>query len=69
MRTLAAWMADKGIDDRELARQAEVNRSTISRLRRGLAVPTPKVAETLRRITGITPNDFHAAALAAREPA
>lgn len=41
---LAAWMIEDGLDDDALAERAKVTRATISRIRRGKALPSPALA-------------------------
>jgi len=58
---LSDWMRRVGLDDNALAARANVNRATISRLRRRRARPSPELASLLYSLTGgqVTPNDFY----------
>lgn len=45
------WMAATGRDDEALAREANVTRATISRIRRGKQRPSTQLATTLLRLS------------------
>lgn len=47
----AEWMARVGADDDELARRLNVSRSTVSRIRRGKARPSPPLAQQLIQLS------------------
>jgi DNA-binding XRE family transcriptional regulator len=46
------WMAATGRDDESLAREANVTRATISRIRRGKQRPSTQLATVLIRLSG-----------------
>jgi DNA-binding XRE family transcriptional regulator len=46
------WMAATGRDDASLAREANVTRATISRIRRGKQRPSNRLATALIRLSG-----------------
>lgn len=58
MTKLSEWMTANEIDDAEMARRLDVSRVSISRIRRGLQRPSPRLAETMARVTGIPAWDF-----------
>jgi transcriptional regulator with XRE-family HTH domain len=53
-RTLHRLRTDSGMTTTELARRAGMSRSTVSRLERGLYVPTPEQAEAMARAVDAT---------------
>lgn len=57
---LEAWMAEHDVGDAELAKLAQTDRTTISRIRRGKQRPSLDLAARLAEATGnaVTPNDF-----------
>lgn len=57
---LAAWMAKRRISDELLASELGVSRATVSRLRRGLQVPSMALAARISEFTKrrVTANDF-----------
>lgn len=57
---LDAWMAATGRSDESLAQEANVDRSTISRLRRHKSKPSPELAHLLVRLSqgAVTLNDL-----------
>jgi transcriptional regulator with XRE-family HTH domain len=58
--TLAAWMRNQGIADEDLAATLGIDRSTVSRLRRGRKIPSTRLMEKIAQATdgAVTPNDF-----------
>lgn len=52
--TLAEWMARHGVDDDSLAEMLGVDRSTVSRIRRGKQIPSK---DTMAAIVGVTGGD------------
>lgn len=64
--TLSEWMEANGISDEGLAEKLEIDRSTVSRFRRGKLMPSN---DTMRRIIEVTsgsvqPNSFFGLAAA-----
>jgi transcriptional regulator with XRE-family HTH domain len=56
---LAKWMEETGISDEELAEKGRVNRTTISRIRRGKLRPSVALIQTLIGNTpGLEPEVF-----------
>ncbi len=53
-RTLHRLRDESGMTTTEVARRAGMSRSTVSRLERGLYVPTPEQAEAMARAVGAT---------------
>lgn len=49
---LADWMAAHGLNDEKVAASAEVDRATISRVRRGVTKPSWDLAARLKAISG-----------------
>ena len=49
--TLDEWMTDQRVTDAWLAERVGTDRSRISRIRRGLAVPSLRVAVEIERVT------------------
>jgi transcriptional regulator with XRE-family HTH domain len=54
------WMTETATPDEALAARVEVDRSTISRIRRGTRMPSPEMMRKLFEATGgaVTANDF-----------
>jgi len=54
------WMNAAGITDEALAARLEVDRTTISRIRRGTRMPSPEMMRKIREGTdgSVTANDF-----------
>src|SRR3990167_5365396 len=50
--TLAKWMAEHGVDDETMGNLVQVDRVTISRIRRGLSRPSWPLAGRIKKITG-----------------
>lgn len=57
---LSAWMANKGLNDDQMADKAKVDRATISRLRRGKHRPSWPLIVKIKEITGgaVIADDF-----------
>ncbi len=58
MTKLSEWMTANEIDDAVMADRLGVSRVSISRIRRGLQRPSPRLAADLARETGIPAWDF-----------
>lgn len=60
MTKLEEWMAENGLGDEELGRIVQVDRATISRIRRGLNKPSWDLAARIKVATSgaITADDF-----------
>lgn len=58
---LSDWMAAEGLNDETLAQRANVNRATVSRVRRRKQKPGEELAARLFALTGgqVAPNDFY----------
>jgi transcriptional regulator with XRE-family HTH domain len=54
------WMAKRRVSDELLANELGVSRATVSRLRRGLQVPSMRLAARIAEFTKgrVTANDF-----------
>lgn len=57
---LNEWMNAGSISDEALAARLEVDRTTISRIRRGTRMPSPEMMRKIRDATNgsVTANDF-----------
>lgn len=57
---LSEFMAANAVSDEDLAAKAGCSRVTISRIRRGVAEPSLRLAARIKEITkgAVTPNDF-----------
>lgn len=57
---LAAWMEKEGLNDAQVSVRLGrvISRSQVSRIRRGISVSTPKVAQLLEGLTGIPAWEF-----------
>lgn len=58
MNALAKWMETAPETDESLAAKVGVSRVQISRIRRDLSAPSPKLAEKLEGVTGVPAWDF-----------
>ena len=58
MNALARWMEDRGWDDVRLAAAVDLDRSQISRLRRGKSAASHETARRLQKITGVAWHAF-----------
>jgi transcriptional regulator with XRE-family HTH domain len=57
---LEQWMAKTETSDEVLAEMISLDRSSVSRIRRGKQLPSRATMEAISRVTGgaVTPNDF-----------